>query len=90
MNIINPTQAYYRGMIAAYMESHSMTTSLTEGQVNEIKEDLSQFCEKQIDRLDLSSQEKEKQKRRMKQTLEVYIQGVKDEMKREKNEVILV
>ena len=90
MNIINPTQAYYRGMIAAYMESHSMGTPLTEGQINEIKEDLSQFCEKQIDRLDLSSQEKEKQKRRMKQTLEVYIQGVKDEMKREKNEVILV
>ena len=46
-----------------------------------IKENISHYCEATIDHSQLSYQEKEDQKRQMKQTLEVYIQGVKDEMR---------
>ena len=42
---------------------------------------ISHYCEATIDHSQLSYQEKEDQKRQMKQSLEVYIQGVKDEMK---------
>ena len=78
---INPAQAYFRGKFAAYLESISMTRPLTESRIDEIKEDLSHFCEKEIDDSQLSDKEKEEQKRQMKQSLEVYIQGVKDEMR---------
>ena len=46
-----------------------------------IKENISHYCEATIDHSQLSYQEKEDQKRQMKQSLEVYIQGVKDEMR---------
>lgn len=75
---VNLTQAYYRGKFAAYMESISMTAPLTESRLDEIKEDLSHYCEKEIDDSQLSDQEKQEQKHRMKQCLEVYIQGAKD------------
>ena len=45
------------------------------------KENISHYCEATIDHSQLSYQEKEDQKRQMKQSLEVYIQGVKDEMR---------
>ena len=51
------------------------------GQRDIIKEDISHYCETAIDHSQLSYQEKEEQKRQMKQNLEVYIQGVKDEMR---------
>ena len=38
-------------------------------------------CDATIDHSQLSYQEKEDQKHQMKQSLEVYIQGVKDEMR---------
>ena len=41
----------------------------------------SHYCEATIDHSQLSYQEKEDQKRQMKQSLEVYIQVVKDEMR---------
>jgi hypothetical protein len=78
---VNPVQTYLRGSLAAYMESISMSTPLTDRRVDEIKEKLKHFCEKKIDDSQLSNQEKEEQKRQMKQSLEVYIQGVKDENK---------
>ena len=46
-----------------------------------IKEIISHYCEATIDHSRVSCQEKEDQKRQMKQSLEVYIQGVKDEMR---------
>ena len=39
------------------------------------------YCEATIDHSQLSYQEKEDHKRQMKQSLEVYIQGVKDKMR---------
>ena len=77
---VNPTQAYYSGKFAAVMESISMTEPLTESRLDEIKEDLSHICEKEIDDSQFSDQEKEEQKRQMEQCLELYIQGAKDEM----------
>ena len=50
--------------------------------IDVIKENISHFCETKIERSFLSREEKEAQKRQMKQSLEVYIQGVKDEMRR--------
>lgn len=78
VNKVNPVQTYLSGSLAAYMESISMSTPLTDRRVDEIKEELKHFCEKKIDDSQLSNQEKEEQKRQMKQSLEVYIQGVKD------------
>lgn len=83
INKIGSVQAYWGGRFAAYMESISMSTPLTDRRVDEIKEDLKHYCEKKIDDSQLSDEEKEEQKRQMKQCLEVYIMGVKDGMKRE-------
>lgn len=44
------------------------------------QKNISHYCEATIDHSQLSYQEKEEQKRQMKQSLGVYIQGVKDEM----------
>lgn len=46
-----------------------------------IKENISHYCEATIDHSQLSYQEKEEQKRQMKQSLVVDIQGVKDDMR---------
>ena len=58
-----------------------MCGPITEWQIDIIKENISHYCEATIDHSQLSYQEKEDQKRQMKQSLEVYIQGVKDEMR---------
>lgn len=54
---------------------------ITEWQIDIIKENISHYCEAMIDHSLLSYQEKDDQRRQMKQSLEVYIQGVKDEMR---------
>ena len=73
-------QAYMGGRFAAYMETISKNTPLTDNRVDEIKEELSHYCEKKIDDSQLSDKMKEIQKHQMKQSLEVYIHGVKDEI----------
>ena len=69
---------YYKGVFAAYLGTGFMSHPIPEWQIDMIKENLSHFCEAQIDHSLLSYQEKEEQKRQMKLSLEVYIQGVKD------------
>ena len=59
----------------------SINGPITEWQIDIIKENISHYCEATIDHSQLSYQEKEDQKRQMKQSLEVYIQGMKDEMR---------
>ena len=61
-------EQYFKGVLAGYL-----------GAI--IKENISHYCEATIDHSHLSYQDKEEQKRQMKQSLEVYIQGVKDEMR---------
>ena len=66
-------------MLAGYLGANFMCGLITEWQIDIIKENISHYCEATIDHSQFSNQEKEEQKRQMKQSLEVYIQGVKGE-----------
>lgn len=74
-------EQYFKGVLAGYLGANFMCGLITEWQIDIIKENISHYCEAMIDHSLLSYQEKEDQKRQMKQSLEVYIQGVKDEMR---------
>ena len=82
-NTINMGEQYFKGILAAYLGANFFNSPVDEWQIDVIKENISHFCEATIDHSQLSYQEKEDQKRQMKQSLEVYIQGVKDEMRAE-------
>lgn len=74
-------EQYFKGVLAAYLGANFMNGAVTEWQIEVIKENISHYCEAQIDHSLLSYQEKEEQKHQMKQSLEVYIHGVKDELR---------
>ena len=74
-------EQYFKGVLAGYLGANFMCGHITEWQIDIIKENISHYCEATIDHSQLSYQEKENQKLQMKQSLEVYIQGVKDEMR---------
>jgi len=74
-------EQYFKGVLTGYLGANFMCGPITERQIDIIKENISHYCEATIDYSQLSYQEKEDQKRQMKQSLEVYIQGVKDEMR---------
>lgn len=75
MSMIND---YFRGVFAAYLGAGFMNGPLSEWQIETIKENISRFNEAKIDHSQLTPQEREEQKRQMKQSLEVYIQGLKE------------
>lgn len=79
--VMNMCEQYFKGVLAAYLGGNFMSGPVSEWQLDLIKESISHFCEMKIERSLLSYQEKEEQKRQMKQSLEAYIQGVKDEMR---------
>lgn len=79
MNIIG--EQYFRGVLAAYLGANFMNGPVSKWQIDVIKENISRFSEAMIEHSQLTYQEKEDQKRQMKQTLEAYIQGVKDELR---------
>lgn len=79
--MINMCKQYFKGVLAGYLGANFTSGPITEWQLDIIKENISHYCEATIDHSQLSDQEKEEQKRQMKQGLEVYIQGVKDEMR---------
>ena len=74
-------EQYFKGLFAAYLGANFMNGAVSEWQIDVIKENISHYSEAQIEHSLLSFQEKEEQKRQMKQSLEVYIQGVKDELR---------
>ena len=74
-------EQYFKGMLAAYLGANFMNGVVSEWQIDVIKENISHYYEAIIYHSQLSYQEKEEQKRQMKHNLEVYIQGVKDEMR---------
>lgn len=76
-------ELYFRGVLAAYLGSNYITGPVYEWQIETVKESISRYCENNIDHSLLSYQEKEEQKRQMKQDLEVYIQGVKDKFRQD-------
>ena len=77
----NMREQYFKGVFAGYLGANFTSGPITEWQIDIIKENISHYCEATIDNSQLSYQEKEDQKCQMKQSLEVYIQGVKDEMR---------
>ena len=74
-------EQYFKGVLAGYLGANFMNESVSEWQIDVIKESVSHYNEAMIEHSQLSNQEKEEQKRQMKQSLEVYIHGVKDEMR---------
>ena len=74
-------EQYFKGALAGYLGANFMNGPVPEWQIDVIKEDISRFSEAMIEHSQLSYQEKENQKHQMKQSLEVYIQGVKDELR---------
>lgn len=72
---------YFKGVLAAYLGTGFMSYPISEWQIDMIKESISYFFDAQINHSQLSCQEKEEQKRQMKQSLEMYIYGVKDELR---------
>lgn len=74
-------EQYIKGVLAGYLGASFASDLFTEWQIDIIKDNISHYCDATIDHSQLSYQEKEEQKRKMKQSLEVYIQGVKDEMR---------
>ncbi len=74
-------EQYFKGVLAGYLGANFMCGLITEWQIDIIKENISHYCEALIDHSQLSYQEKEEQKHLMNQSLEVYIQGVKDELR---------
>ena len=68
-------------MLVGYLGANFTSDPITEWQIDIIKENISHYCEAMIGHSQLSNQEEEEQKRQMKQSLEVHIQGVKDEMR---------
>ncbi len=79
--VSNMGEQYFQGVLAAYFGSSFINAPISEWQIDMVKEDLSRFCEAMIDHSQLSYQEKEEQKRQMKQRLELYICGFKDELR---------
>ena len=65
-------EQYFKGVLAGYLGANFMCGPITEWQIDIIKENISHYCEATIDHSQLSYQEKEDQKRQMKQSLEVY------------------
>lgn len=74
-------EQYIKGVLAAYLGTNFMNGAVSEWQIDVIKESISHYYEVQIDHSQLSYQEKEEQKHQMKHSLEVYIHGVKDELR---------
>lgn len=74
-------EQYFKGVLAAYLGANFMNGPVSEWQIDVIKEDISRFSEAMIEHSQLTYQEKENQKHQMKQSLEAYIHGVKDELR---------
>ena len=72
---------YFKGVFVAYLGADFINGHFDEWQMDLIKEYISLYCKAKIEHTCLSYQDKEKEKRKMKQDLDMYIQGVKDGLK---------
>lgn len=69
---------YFKGLIRTTLISGFMDGAISENQVDAIKEFVTRCCERNIDDLPLSDQEKEEQKHQMEQSAEAYNHGIRD------------
>ena len=79
--MIDMGEHYFKGVLAGYLGANFMSGPITEWQIDVIKENISHYCEATIDHSQFSCQDKEEQKRQMKQSQEEDVQGVMDEMR---------
>ena len=71
-------EIYFKGVYRTISIAGVMDGALPENQVDAIKESIIKYCESKIDDLPLSDQEKDMQKRQMKQSADAYNHGIKD------------
>jgi hypothetical protein len=69
---------YINGLFRTIMLERFLDGAVSESQVDGIKDSITRYCESKIDDLPLSEQEKEEQKRQMKQSAAAYNHGIKD------------
>ena len=69
---------YFKGILASYLGANFMNGSVSEWQIDVIKESISHYNEAMIEHSQLSDQEKEEQKHQMKQSADAYNHGIKD------------
>lgn len=69
---------YIKGLYRTCYIARFMDEPISENQVDTIKEGITRYWELKIDSSPLSFQEKEEQKRQMKQSVDAYNHGIKD------------
>ena len=74
-------EIYFNGLYSTRIIEGFLIGRVTEAQVDAIKESVSKFWEWMIDSSFLSTQEKEEQKRQMKQSADAYNHGIKDALR---------
>ena len=74
----NMNETYYNGLYGTISTAGFTDGAISEKQVDAIKEFITRCCESKIDGLPLSDQEKEEQKRQMKQSADAYNHRIKD------------
>ena len=82
--MMNPIAAYYDGALKAAFSVFLFSGVVREQHIDGAKEFISRFKELEIDSMSVSQNQKDEMKKQWKQYLELYVQGVKDELKREK------
>lgn len=80
---LNPIAAYYDGALKSAFSVFLFNGVVRENQIDGAKEVVSRFRESQIDSMSVSQEQKDEMKRHWKLCLESYVQGVKDELRRE-------
>ena len=74
-------EQYFKGLYAAYLGASFFSGPIYEWQIDLIKENISHYCESLIDHSQIPDLTKEGQTCQMKQNIDMYIHGVKDELK---------
>lgn len=72
---------YFKGLYGTCSIARFMEGEISENQVDAIKEGITRCWERKIDSSPLSFQEKEEQKRQMKNNADAYNHGIKDALR---------
>ena len=69
---------YFIGLYGARLIARFIDGTISDNQIEAIKESLRRYSESKIDELSLSDQEKEEQKHQMKLSADAYNHGIKE------------
>lgn len=81
--LLNTIGTYWEGALKAAFNVALFGVIVQEQQIDFVKEIVSKIREAEIDSLSVSRIQKEEMKHQWKQDIEVYTQGIKDELRRE-------